>query len=88
MPFTQADGRIFNQIWHVGRMSHPSFHDDGKPVAPSALSPDASVWIVDPATGEGSMIECPVPRALETSEIADIIEDYRIAARNALARGL
>ena len=83
-----SGGRIFNQIWHVGRISHPSFHDDGKPVAPSALSPDASVWIVDPTTGEGSMIECPVPRALETSEIADIIEDYRIAARNALSSGL
>lgn len=80
-------GRIFNQIWHVGRMSHPSFHDDGKPVAPSALSPDASVWIVDPATGEGSMVECPIPRALETREIADIIEDYRVAARNARAAG-
>ncbi len=80
-------GRIFNQIWHVGRMSHPSFHDDGQPVAPSALSPDASVWIVDPATGEGGMIECPVPRALETREIADIIEDYRIAARNARDAG-
>lgn len=80
-------GRIFNQLWHVGRMSHPSFHDDGKPVAPSALAPDASVWIVDPATGEGSMIECPVPRALGTHEVAGIIEDYRIAARNARDAG-
>ncbi len=35
----QAGGHIFLQLWHVGRMSHESFHPDGKPVAPSALSP-------------------------------------------------
>ena len=52
----KADGRIFLQLWHVGRMSHESFHEDGKPVAPSALSPDAQVWVVDPATGEGGMV--------------------------------
>ena len=42
----RAGGRIFSQLWHVGRMSHPSFHADGKPVAPSAIAPDAQVWVV------------------------------------------
>ena len=34
-----AGGRIYLQLWHVGRMSHASFHADGLPVAPSALAP-------------------------------------------------
>ena len=82
-----AGGRIFLQLWHVGRMSHESFHADGKPVAPSALSPDAQVWVVDQKTGEGGMVECPTPRALETAEIADVIEDFRKGAANAIAAG-
>lgn len=81
------NGRIVLQLWHVGRMSHPMFHPDGKPVAPSAIAPDATVWIVDPETGQGGMVECPVPRALETDEIARIVEDYRRAARNAKVAG-
>jgi N-ethylmaleimide reductase len=80
-------GRIVLQLWHVGRMSHASFHADGFPVAPSALSPDASVWIVDPATGQGGMVPCPVPRALETTEIAAIIADFAQGAANAIEAG-
>ena len=80
-------GRIFLQLWHVGRISHESFHPDGKPVAPSALSPEAQVWVVDPQTGEGGMADSPVPRALETTEIAAIVGDYRRAAANAVAAG-
>ena len=83
----EQGGRIVLQLWHVGRMSRPMFHADGKPVAPSAIAPGASVWIVNPETGEGGMAECPVPRALETDEIARIIEDYRVAARHAKAAG-
>ncbi|WP_424983109.1 alkene reductase [Maritalea sp. S77] len=80
-------GRIVLQLWHVGRMSHPMFHLDGKPVAPSAIAPGATVWVVDPTTGRGGMVECPVPRALKTNEIARVVEDYRLAARNAKAAG-
>jgi N-ethylmaleimide reductase len=43
----RAGGIIFSQLWHVGRMSYAGFHEDGKPVAPSALAPDAQVWVVD-----------------------------------------
>ncbi|NOD85889.1 MULTISPECIES: alkene reductase [unclassified Ruegeria] len=83
----KVGGHIFLQLWHVGRMSHESFHTDGKPVAPSALSPDAQVWIVDPETGEGGMVDCPVPRALSKAEITDIIQDFRQGAANAIAAG-
>lgn len=81
-----AGGRIFLQLWHVGRMSHPSFHPDGLPVAPSAIAPDAQVWVVGD-DGVGRMVDCPVPRALETGEIAGIVADYRAAARRAVEAG-
>ncbi|MBE9608786.1 alkene reductase [Chitinilyticum piscinae] len=81
-----AGGRIALQLWHVGRMSHPLFHDGGLPVAPSAIAPQAHVWVAD-EHGTGRMLDCPVPRALETAEIADIVSDYRRAARNAIRAG-
>ena len=83
----KAGGRIVLQLWHVGRMSHESFHADGMPVAPSALAPQAQVWVANTETGEGRMVDCPTPRALETDEIARVIEDYRKAARNARLAG-
>lgn len=80
-------GRIVSQLWHVGRMSLPQFQDGGLPVAPSALAPGAAVWAVDPLTGQGQMIACPVPRALDLSEIAGIVQDYAAAAHNARTAG-
>lgn len=80
-------GRIFLQLWHVGRMSHESFHADGMPVAPSAVAPDAQVWVVNPETGQGAMQSSPVPRALETPEIAGVVDDFRQASANAMAAG-
>lgn len=82
-----AGGRIFLQLWHVGRMSHAIFHEDGLPVAPSALAPDARVWISDPQTGETGMADSPVPRALETAETGGIVEDFTRAAVNAMTAG-
>lgn len=82
----QAEGKIFSQLWHVGRMSHESFHPDGKPVAPSALSPDARVWVVD-EKGVGQMLDCPEPRALTHEDIQRVIADYRQAAIHAVDAG-
>lgn len=82
----QAGGHIISQLWHVGRMSHPSFHADGLPVAPSAIAPDAQVWVVG-EDGIGRMLDCPVPRALSKQDIKDIILDYRRAAKNAIEAG-
>jgi N-ethylmaleimide reductase len=82
-----AGGRIFLQLWHVGRMSHPDFHDGELPVAPSAVPFDGQVWKVDPATGVGAMVACPTPRALTQDEIRSIVEDFRRAARNAIQAG-
>lgn len=82
----QAGGRIILQLWHVGRMSHASFHADGQTVAPSALPPQAQVWVVG-QDGVGKMLDCPVPRELSTQDIADVIEDYRLAAARAMQAG-
>ncbi|WP_297575426.1 alkene reductase [uncultured Deefgea sp.] len=81
-----AGGRIFLQLWHVGRMSHPVFHDGALPVAPSAIDPQAQVWVVN-ADGVGGMVDCPEPRELAHAEIAGIVQDFRQGAINAMAAG-
>src|SRR5258705_1529539 len=80
-------GRIFAQLWHVGRMSHPDFHNGELPVAPSALPFEGKIWKVDPATGVGAMVDCPTPRALTRAEIKGVIADFRRGARNAMDAG-
>jgi N-ethylmaleimide reductase len=83
----KAGGRIFLQLWHVGRMSHPDFHDGALPVAPSAVPFQGQIWKVDADTGIGAMVDCPTPRELDRAEIAAIVNDFRIGARNAIAAG-
>lgn len=80
-------GRIFVQLWHVGRMSHPDFHGGELPVAPSAEPFEGQIWKVDPITGLGAMVDCPTPRELSRSEIAQIVDDFRQAARRAIRAG-
>lgn len=81
-------GLIFMQLWHVGRVSHPSFQPDGGlPVAPSALPVPGKTFIVG-ADGAGTWGDVPVPQELTLDGIRDIIEDYRVAARNAIAAGM
>jgi 2,4-dienoyl-CoA reductase-like NADH-dependent reductase (Old Yellow Enzyme family) len=76
-----AGGRILMQLWHVGRISDPSYHDGALPVAPSAIAPRGNVSLLRP--------ERPyvAPRALEGEEVAGVVEDFRAGARNAKAAG-
>ena len=74
-------GRIFLQLWHVGRISHPSYLSGKMPVAPSAIQPQGHVSLMRPHANY------PVPRALETDEIPAIIEAYRKGAENAKKAG-
>ena len=76
-----AGGRIFLQLWHVGRVSHPDFHGGALPVAPSAIAATGTVFT---AQGPKEMV---TPRALELSEIPEIVEQFRKAAENAKAAG-
>ncbi|GAB3829049.1 alkene reductase [Hymenobacter jeollabukensis] len=77
-----AGGRIFAQLWHVGRVSHPFFHNGELPVGPSAIKPEGAKAF----TGAG-FEEVPAPRALELSEIPGVVEQFRQAARNAKTAG-
>jgi 2,4-dienoyl-CoA reductase-like NADH-dependent reductase (Old Yellow Enzyme family) len=76
-----AGGRIFLQLWHVGRISHPLFLNGATPVAPSAVAPKGSVSLVRPET------PYVVPRALEKAEISAVIEAYRLGAVHAQQAG-
>jgi 2,4-dienoyl-CoA reductase-like NADH-dependent reductase (Old Yellow Enzyme family) len=77
----EAGGRIFLQLWHVGRISHPIFLNGALPVAPSAIAPNGNVSLLQPTQAY------EVPRALEIGEIPGIIEAYRRGAENAKAAG-
>jgi N-ethylmaleimide reductase len=77
-----AGGRIFLQLWHVGRISHPSTQPGGVlPVAPSAIAAEGTI-----ATANGPQ-PFVTPRALATAEIPGIVEQFRHGALNALAAG-
>jgi N-ethylmaleimide reductase len=74
-------GKIFLQLWHCGRVSHSALLDGEKPIAPSAIA------------GRGQLhtpigkVDLETPRALETSEIPEIIEQFRFGAANAKQAG-
>ncbi|MDY6937663.1 MAG: alkene reductase [Cyanobacteriota bacterium] len=74
-------GRIFLQLWHSGRVSHPSLLDGERPVAPSAIASSGQLH-----TPVGK-VEMETPRALETSEIPEIVEQFRRGAKNAMDAG-
>jgi len=76
-----AGGRMFLQLWHVGRISDPSYLGGGLPIAPSAIAARGHVSLLRPKR------PFVVPRALEISEIPGIVEAYRKGARNAQAAG-
>jgi 2,4-dienoyl-CoA reductase-like NADH-dependent reductase (Old Yellow Enzyme family) len=74
-------GKIFLQLWHVGRVSDPVFLNGDLPVAPSAIAPQGHVSLVRPQR------PYVTPRALEAAEIPGIIEAFRRGAENAKAAG-
>ncbi len=77
----RADGRIFLQLWHVGRISDPSFLSGQLPLAPSAIAAVGNVSLLRPER------PFPVPRALSAEEVAGIVEQFRHGAQNALEAG-
>jgi N-ethylmaleimide reductase len=78
----EAGGRIFLQLWHVGRISHPSLQPGGAPpIAPSAVQPSGQIMT---ANGLQPFV---MPRALATNEIAAVVEEFRRGAANAKLAG-
>ncbi len=81
----QAGGLIFNQLWHVGRISHPALQPDNMlPVAPSAIIPEGKAFIEN-ERGEGELVPFVRPRALNIEEMPYIVGQYERAAKNAQA---
>ena len=89
----KAGGKIFAQLWHVGRVSHTVLQPGGAaPVSSSAIQAPGVKVFVDvegrgPENGVGEMVQHDMPRALTREEIPAIVNDYAQAARNAIAAG-
>ncbi|MEA2602687.1 MAG: N-ethylmaleimide reductase [Acidobacteriota bacterium] len=78
----ERGGRIFLQLWHVGRISHPSLQPEGAlPVAPSAIAAEGMVYTY---SGPQPFV---APRALELAEIPGVVEQFAHGARQALEAG-
>jgi N-ethylmaleimide reductase len=76
-----AGGRIYLQVWHCGRVSHPSIMGGKQPVAPSAVAATGDFFTPD------GRVPFPVPRPLEVTEIKEIVDDFAAAASNAKLAG-
>ncbi len=74
-------GRIFIQLWHVGRISHPDFHNGELPLAPSAINPEAKAF-----TPQGFK-DTVTPKAMTLEDIQTTIQDFAKAAKNAVEAG-
>lgn len=82
-----AGGRIFAQLWHVGRLSHVSLLDGQAPVSSSALQAQGVNVFVAERDGRPGFVQASAPRALSVDEIGAVVDDFRQAARNAMAAG-
>jgi N-ethylmaleimide reductase len=76
-----AGGRIFCQLWHCGRISHPDYHAGALPVAPSAIRPAGQAFTY------AGLQDFVIPRALDIAEIPGIVGEYRHAAAMAVKAG-
>ncbi len=74
----EADGHIFIQLWHVGRMSHPDFHGGELPVSASATNPNSKSFTPD------GFKDTVTARAMTLEEIKQTVEDFKNAAKNAM----
>ena len=76
------DGKIFLQLWHVGRVSHVDLQENGAaPVAPSAIRAQTKTFV------NNGFVDVSEPRALELVELPGIVDGFRKAAANAIAAG-
>jgi N-ethylmaleimide reductase len=83
-----AGGRIFMQLWHVGRISHPMLQPDRMlPVAPSPVRPSGTAFIEN-ERGEAELVPFVTPRALQTIEMRYVVAQFERAAKNAKHAGM
>jgi len=76
-----AGGKIFIQLWHVGRMSHPDFHNGGLPLSASALNPEAKSFTLE------GFKDTVTPKEMTIEDIKTTVQDFKNAAANAVKAG-
>lgn len=81
----EKGGIIFCQLWHVGRASHTVYQPEGKAPVSSTDKAIADGWTI--LMPDGTRGDYSKPRALETAEIPGIVNQFRLAARNAMLAG-
>ncbi len=77
----KKDGKIFLQLWHVGRISHPDFHKGESPLAPSAINPKSKSFTLE------GFKDTVTPEAMTSDDIKQTIQDFKKAAINAIRAG-
>ncbi len=77
----EKGGKIFAQLWHVGRLSHPDFHQGELPHAPSAINPKAKAFTKD------GFVDTVTPKEMTITDIRQTVQDFRNGAANAVQAG-
>ncbi len=77
----EKGGKIFAQLWHVGRLSHPDLHNDELPHAPSAINPEAKAYT------EKGFVDTVTPKEMTIEDIKQTVQDFKTGAANAVAAG-
>lgn len=77
----EKNGIIYAQIWHVGRISHPDFHNGELPLAPSAINPETQCYTIN------GFKDTVTPKAMTIAEIKETIQDFKKGAANAVKAG-
>lgn len=78
----ERGGCIFTQLWHVGRISHPDFHQGQLPLAPSAINPNRPI-----RTKLSGRTQTVTPKAMSLAEIEETVKDFQSAGANAMEAG-
>jgi N-ethylmaleimide reductase len=82
-----AGGRIFAQLWHVGRVSHPDNTGGAQPISSSALAAKDVKVFVDNGSDTPGFVDVVTPRAMNRDDIQQVLGEFRQAALNAMAAG-
>lgn len=77
----EKEGKIFAQLWHCGRISHPKFHNGERPLAPSAVNPETKVFTSD------GFEQTTEPKEMSIQEIQETVQEFRHAAEMAKKAG-
>ncbi|MEZ9056779.1 alkene reductase [Vibrio pelagius] len=83
----QKGGKIFAQLWHVGRVTHPDNIGGEQPISSSALKAENVKVFIDNGTDEPGFVDVVEPREMTKDDIKIVIEQYRQAALNAIEAG-